>query len=112
MAATAKSMLSAERNNGTLNRIYDIATNTWSLGAPVPVAVSDYGHAYANGKIYVIGGFAYGYYSSVVYAYDVATDTWSVPLAPLPQTEIDMACGVINNKIYVAGGNTEGVRSP
>ena len=53
-----------------------------------------------------------GYYSSVVYAYDVATDTWSVPLAPLPQTEIDMACGVINNKIYVAGGNTEGDHSP
>ena len=29
-------------------------------------------------------------------------------MASLPQTEFGMACGVINNKIYVAGGNTGG----
>ena len=40
-----------------------------------------------------------------MYAYDVASDTWSAPLAPLPQAEAQMACGVINNKIYVAGGS-------
>ena len=67
--------------NGTnLNRIYNIATNTWSSGAPVPVAVFDHGHAYYNGKIYVIGGFANDVASSAVYAYDVATNTWSAPL--------------------------------
>jgi N-acetylneuraminic acid mutarotase len=93
--------------NGTnLNRIYNIATNTWSSGAPLPVAVFDHGHAYYNGKIYVIGGFAIDAASSAVYAYDVATNTWSAPLAPLPQAEFNMACGVINNKIYVAGGST------
>ena len=43
--------------------------------------------------------------SSAVYAYDVASDTWSAPLAPLPQAEFYTACGVINNKIYVAGGS-------
>ena len=40
-----------------------------------------------------------------MYAYDVASDTWSAPLAPLPQAEFYTACGVINNKIYVAGGS-------
>ena len=35
----------------------------------------------------------------------MASDTWSAPLAPLPQAEVHMACGVINNKIYVAGGS-------
>ncbi|MFL5238531.1 MAG: kelch repeat-containing protein [Rhizomicrobium sp.] len=95
-------------NNGTSNRIYDIATDTWSLGAPVPTGLSDYGHVYANGKIYLIGGLAYGYYSSAVYAYDVAADTWTASAAPLPQAEIATACGVINNKIYVAGGTSEG----
>jgi len=95
--------------NGTnLNRIYNIATNTWSSGAPVPVAVFDHGHAYYNGKIYVIGGFANDVASSAVYAYDVATNTWSAPLAPLPQAEFNMACGAINNKIYVAGGGSAG----
>ena len=95
--------------NGTnLNRIYNIATNTWSSGAPVPVAVFDHGHAYYNGKIYVIGGFANDVASSAVYAYDVATNTWSAPLALLPQAEFNMACGAINNKIYVAGGGGTG----
>ena len=87
------------------NRIYDIGTNTWSAGTLVPVGIFGYGHAYANGKIYVIGGFVDGNYSNTIYAYDVASDTWSAPLAPLPQGEAQMACGVINNKIYVAGGS-------
>ena len=73
--------------NQRLNRIYDIGTNTWSAGTQVPVGVYGYGHAYANGKIYVIGGVVDGQYSSAVYAYDVASDTWSAPLAPLPQVE-------------------------
>ena len=92
-------------NNGTLNRIYTIATNTWSTGAAVPVAVYDHGHAYSNGKIYVIGGIVGGGASNTVFAYDVAADTWS-PLAPLPQAEFNMAAGVIGGKIYVAGGST------
>ena len=87
------------------NRIYDIGTNTWSAGTLVPVGIFGYGHAYANGKIYVIGGFVDGNYSNTIYAYDVASDTWSAPLAPLPQAEAQMACGVINNKIFVAGGS-------
>jgi N-acetylneuraminic acid mutarotase len=91
--------------NQSANRIYDIGTNTWSAGTLVPVGVYGYGHAYANGKIYVLGGYVGGNYSSTVYAYDVASNTWSAPLAPLPQGEVEMACGVINNKIYVAGGS-------
>jgi N-acetylneuraminic acid mutarotase len=92
-------------NGGTLNRIYDIATNTWSAGAPVPEFVYDHGHAYYNGKVYVIGGAVGGaVQSSAVYAYDVASNTWSAPLAPLPQAEINMATAAINGKIYVANG--------
>jgi N-acetylneuraminic acid mutarotase len=91
--------------NQSANRIYDIGTNTWSAGTLVPVGIYGYGHAYANGKIYVIGGYVGGNHSSTMYAYDVASDTWSAPLAPLPQGEVEMACGVINNKIYVAGGS-------
>ena len=88
-----------------LNRIYDIDTNSWSTGMQVPIGIWSYGHAYANGKIYVIGGVHDNLPSSAVYAYDVASDTWSAPLAPLPQPEFYTACGVINNKIYVAGGS-------
>ena len=90
-----------------LNRIYDIATDSWSTGTQAPLGIWNYGHAYANGKIYVIGGVSENVPSSAVYAYDVASDTWSAPLAPLPQAEFYTACGVINNKIYVAGGSDD-----
>ena len=91
---------------GTLNRVYDIASNTWSAGAPVPETVYDHGHAYWNGKIYMIGGLVSGVASNAVYAYDVAANTWSAPLSPLPQAEFNMACVAINNKIYCANGST------
>jgi len=104
--STNKIYITGGLTGGTLNRIYDIATNTYSAGAPVPVAVYDHGHAYWNGKVYVIGGIVGGVASSAVYAYDVATNTWSAPLAALPQAEFNMACSAINNKIYCANGST------
>jgi len=89
---------------GTANRIYDIASNSWSLGAPVPAYVSWYGSAYWNGKIYVIGGEG-GSPSTGVHVYDTATDSWSTR-APLPQALYRMATVAINGRIYVANGYT------
>ena len=43
-----------------LNRIYDIPSNTWSMGAPIPLGRWSFAHAYYNGKIYVIGGSTAG----------------------------------------------------
>src|SRR2546421_146067 len=37
-------------------RIYDIATNTWSTGAPMPDVRWSMGSGYFNGKIYLVGG--------------------------------------------------------
>jgi N-acetylneuraminic acid mutarotase len=90
---------------GTANRIYDVATNTWSSGAPVPVSVYGHAHAYYNGKVYLIGGAVSGGASTGVYAYDIASNTWST-LASLPQPEFGMAAAAINGFIYVAGGST------
>jgi N-acetylneuraminic acid mutarotase len=89
---------------GTANRIYDIASNSWSMGAPVPVYVSYYGSAYWNDKIYVIGGVN-ATPSVDVYAYDIASDTWSTRV-PLPQALYGMATVAINGRIYVANGST------
>ena len=52
-------------NNRAMNRIYDIATNTWTLGASMPVPSSYHGHVFANGKIYVIGGTLGGHQCSL-----------------------------------------------
>ena len=41
-------------------RIYDIATNTWSTGAPMPDMRAFMGSGYFNGKIYLVGGYTTG----------------------------------------------------
>jgi N-acetylneuraminic acid mutarotase len=43
-------------SNVPMNEVYDIATDAWSTGAPMPSARSAIGAAALNGKIYVIGG--------------------------------------------------------
>jgi len=39
-------------------QVYDIATNTWSAGAPVPTPVTGPGSAVYQGKLYLFGGAA------------------------------------------------------
>ena len=41
-------------------RIYDIATNTWSTGTPMPDVRAFMGSGYFNGKIYLVGGYSTG----------------------------------------------------
>lgn len=93
--------------NPTLNRIYDIASNSWSAGAPVPIPITFQSQAYSNGKIYVVGGRSGVTPTASVFAYDIATNTWS-PLASLPAPRYDAAAAVINGKIYIAGGTADG----
>jgi N-acetylneuraminic acid mutarotase len=88
---------------GNLNRIYNIASNTWSTGAPIPNSVSGAAHAYSNGKIYLIGGRSGGSRINAVQIYDITSNTWSSG-APFPQPQQDMGAGVLNGEIYVAGG--------
>jgi Galactose oxidase, central domain len=50
-------------NTGTVvntTRIYDIATNTWSTGAPMPDVRAFMASGYFNGKIYLVGGYSTG----------------------------------------------------
>ena len=41
-------------------RIYDIATNTWSTGTPMPDVRAFMASGYFNGKIYLVGGYSTG----------------------------------------------------
>jgi len=93
----------------TTTRIYDIATNSWTTGAPIPEAngLSDHATAYSNGIIYVAGGYN-GAAINTVRAYNIATNTWSV-LAPLPQALYLPGFGIINGKLYIAAGNNGSV---
>jgi Kelch motif len=90
----------------TTTRIYDIATNTWTTGAPIPEpnGLSDHATAYWDGKIYVAGGYNGSGAISTLRAYDIASDTWST-LASMPTAEYLAGFGIINGKLYIASGN-------
>src|SRR5207253_2282249 len=69
-------------------RIYDIATNTWSTGTPMPDVRAFMASGYFNGKIYLVGGYSTGNISPAflqTWQYDPIANTFatktSIPAA-------------------------------
>jgi N-acetylneuraminic acid mutarotase len=98
-------------NNSNATRIYDIASNTWSAGANMPDVRSFAASGYvpATGMIYIVGGYNTGFVDSAqptTWEYDPVTNTWTDLTAtePFPHPAGGMASGVINDKLYIAGG--------
>jgi hypothetical protein len=85
--------------------IYNPATNSWSLGAPMPVAIR--GMAFAlgsNGSIYMFGGANSSATVTSTYRYTPSTNTWTA-LASMPVAVFEAAAAATSNgKIYVFGG--------
>jgi PKD repeat protein len=87
--------------------IYDIGENTWDTGAPMPTGTGRYAYASAafDGFYFIIGGSQYGgNYLSSMMVYDPSSDTWDTTRASMNTTRRYHSVGVINGKIYVAGG--------
>ena len=84
----------------TENAIYDIATNTWSTGAPLPAAQTGTNVAF-NNKIYNFGGNPGP--QATVTIYDIATNTWS-PGASMPVPITYGRATKAGNFAYYAGG--------
>jgi N-acetylneuraminic acid mutarotase len=89
---------------------FDPATETWTTVAPMPRGRRAMAVAVVDGIIYVIGGDGKGgpgtYVSEIlasVIAYDPRTDTWTTR-ASLPKRVRSATVGVVNGRIYVAGG--------
>ena len=89
---------------------YNAAIDTWALRAPLPwPRYAMAGAGVINGKIYVIGGYPYGYSSPRTLMYDPAKNIWAEK-SRMPDVEDLQAggtgvTGVINGKLYVV---TEG----
>lgn len=86
------------------NEVYDPATNTWELKAPLPTPRHAAATNIVNGKIYVIGGYSIVTHSSlnVNEVYDTETDTWASKRPP-PLKVMGSASVVVDNKIFVLG---------
>ena len=86
----------------TENAIYDIATNAWSTGAPLPAAQTGTTVAF-NNKVYNFGGNPGP--QSTVTIYDIATNTWTTGAAMPAATTYGRSI-VAGSFAYYAGGIT------
>ena len=87
-------------------QVYDIASNSWQLGPPIPQPNNHGMAASVNGKVYLIGGQLTADqegYVNTVYELDPAVGTW-VTKAPMPTARSGGVAVVLGGKIYVAGG--------
>ncbi len=90
---------------------YDITSNSWINKRALPEGRAYYSSCVYDEKIYVFGGTIededlqtyHATHDDKVYVYDPAFDTWSAK-APMLQANSSMFCGVIENEIYVIGG--------
>lgn len=80
-------------------QVYNPATDSWALAQPLPVSNNHNSAAVAAGKLYAFGGV-----SNTTYVYDPINNSWSsVATTNFGHAET-AAVGVINDKIYMAGG--------
>ena len=88
------------------HQIYDIASDRWELGPPLPQLNNHGMAASVNGKIYLIGGQTTAdgeSYVDTVYEFDPASGAW-VEKARMPTARSGGVGVVLDGKIYVAGG--------
>src|SRR5919106_6103776 len=78
-------------------------TSPWKKAAPFPEPDEELYGVAANGKLYVIGGWAGGKAAGVTYEYDPATDKWTKKQS-MPRPAHHAALASANGKIYVMGG--------
>jgi hypothetical protein len=98
----------AEGDTGTHFASYNIATDTWTPLANTPNPSDDYGSASGafNGKVFLAGGTTA--FSSAVWVYDVASNTWSAGTSA-PDTFLLAGYQQVGQFLYLAGGWTGGV---
>ena len=96
----------SNRQTARTVQVYDIATDRWELGPPLPVPNNHGMAAGVNGKIYLIGGQRDAdspTYVDTVYELDPARGTW-VEKARMPTARSSGVAVVHGSRIYVAGG--------
>ena len=93
-----------------VNEVYDPTTDTWTNKAPLPASLigTTRENPVINDKIYVTHGLdaLAGNFHTETYVYNPATNTWTqMSSADYPRDGV--ACGVIDNTLYVIGGRTD-----
>jgi hypothetical protein len=88
--------------------IYDVAADTWTAGAEMPLPQRDHLAAVVvDGEIWAICGQAGGQNFTLVDIYDPRTDSWREG-PPLPEATSGAAEGVVDGRIMISGGENPG----
>jgi N-acetylneuraminic acid mutarotase len=87
---------------------YNPTTKTWNTKASLPVTSGCGGSGVISGKLYVFTGCTRSSTGVTIrvgrlHRYDPSTNTWTT-LASAPAAHYQPAVGVLNGKLYVAGG--------
>ena len=86
--------------------IYDPATDSWSVGAPMPTPVTHMGAATVGNEVWIVAGFVGnhpGAATDQVQVYNTVTDTWRAGPA-LPNPRGSGAAAYVNGKLHFFGG--------
>jgi N-acetylneuraminic acid mutarotase len=93
-----------------LFEVFDTESGKWTQLKPMSLPRNHHSVAYADGKIYALGGrvgscFSNGWSSNVsmTEAYDIATDTW-LTRAPMPTARSGTGAEALDGRIHVLGG--------
>ena len=100
---------SRTRTNKTLR--FDMATETFSYMANVPVSNTVASLNFYNNKLYRVGGVdAAGAADTGLHVYNIATDTWTT-LAGKGVARYGATTAVVGSTLYVFGGRTPGTNA-
>lgn len=86
-------------------RVYEPATSTWSMAAPLPTASGGHAAVVLSGSIHVVGGGTSRSTIADHVVYDPATDSWRAA-APVPQPEGSPALVVHDGRLWAIGGRS------
>ncbi|KJZ74295.1 hypothetical protein HIM_06301 [Hirsutella minnesotensis 3608] len=100
-----------------LVQLYDIPSNSWRTGSPIPIKLNHPNVAVVNGKMYVLGGLENGpniagepinwIATGRTFVYDASLDSWKeLNAMPSGTARGSAVTGVHGEMIYVAGGMT------
>ena len=90
-------------------QVYDSQTDSWAFGPPLPLPLHHTMAAAVDGRLYLIGGEAgnptptESVFQDRVFQLDEQAESW-LPRASMPTPRSGGGAGVIDGKIYVAGG--------
>ena len=111
-------LLGGLKGSITINTVYTTTINadgtlgTWVTSTPLPVALFWSQVIMTKNRVYLIGGRNGATYLSTVYTATINADgtlgTWIID-TPLPISVSNMQIIVINNRVYLLGGNINGI---